>query len=138
LPKYGQGVGRVDEIADGVAEFVFDEFAEHAGWRGGKFLSSCLMFETYAVRGKLVGATPDGRLAGKPLADSFGAYQGNDIKGPTALLNSVTSFPHRKAPGTLVINMRFSKDIFTETDLREKLKNLLKSYLIRFQQIPFL
>ena len=131
LPKYGQGVAEVDVLAGRVAEFTFNRIRTHAAWRGGKFLASCLMFETYGDYGKIVEATPDGRLAGEPLGDSFGAYQGRDINGPTALLNSVTSFPHRKAPGTLVINIRFDKEVLTKIDLRAKLKDLLKTYFSR-------
>ncbi|NLE60306.1 MAG: hypothetical protein GX616_18300 [Planctomycetes bacterium] len=89
------------------------------------------MFTTYVDRGKLVGATPDGRLAREPLGDSFGAYQGRDTKGPTALLNSVTSFPHLGAPGTLVVNARFGKDMMTSPAMRRKLQQLIETYFAR-------
>ena len=131
LPKYGQGDAEVDRIAARVAEFTFGQFARYTGFRGTKFLASCLMFTTYADRGKICGATPDGRRAGQPLADSFGAYQGRDTKGPTALLNSVTSYPHQAAPGTLVINIRFTRDTLTEPSLCGKLRSLLETYFAR-------
>lgn len=94
-------------------------------------MASCLMFETYVPRGKIVGATPDGRLAREPLGDSFGAYQGRDLKGPTALLNSVTSFSHAEAPGTLVVNIRFSKTMFDDVRSRRKLQKLVQTYFAR-------
>lgn len=131
LPKYGQGKDEVDRIARDVATFTFGRFHNRAAWRGGKFLPACLMFTTYVDRGKLVGATPDGRLAREPLGDSFGAYQGRDTKGPTALLNSVTSFPHLGAPGTLVVNARFGKDMMTSPAMRRKLQQLIETYFAR-------
>jgi formate C-acetyltransferase len=131
LPKYGQGHGEVDRLAKDVSEYTFDRFQKRAAWRGGKFLPACLMFTTYADRGKLVGATPDGRLAQEPLGDSFGAYQGRDKKGPTALLNSVTSFAHVKAPGTLVVNARFGREMLAEPALRRKVQSLLEAYFAR-------
>jgi formate C-acetyltransferase len=131
LPKYGQGKEEVDQIAKQVATFTFDRFHTRAAWRGGKFLPACLMFTTYVDRGKLVGATPDGRLAQEPLGDSFGAYQGRDKKGPTALLNSVTSFPHLGAPGTLVVNARFGKEMMTSPATRRKLQQLIETYFSR-------
>lgn len=131
LPKYGQGCAEVDTITQKVAEYVFRRIGKRSAWRGGRFMASCLMFETYVPRGKIVGATPDGRLAREPLGDSFGAYQGRDLKGPTALLNSVTSFSHAEAPGTLVVNIRFSKTMFDDVRSRRKLQKLVQTYFAR-------
>jgi formate C-acetyltransferase len=86
------------------------------------------MFTTYAAVGKPIGALPDGRRAGEPVADSAGAYQGRDINGPTALLRSVTSLDQVHAAGTLVVNIRFSKRMFRPGEDREKLKALVRSY----------
>ncbi len=127
-PKFGNDDPFADEIAKEIAEFVFKEFLRYAPWRGGKFLASCLMFVTYADAGLPVGATPDGRFAGSPLADSAGPVQGRDRKGPTAMLKSVASIPHYLAPGTLVVNIRFIKRIFSSKEDRIKLQNLIKTY----------
>jgi formate C-acetyltransferase len=127
-PRYGNDDPRADDIAADIAEFVFREFLRYAPWRGGKFLPSCLMFVTYADAGVPVGATPDGRLAGEPLADSAGPYQGRDRNGPTAMLKSVASIPHRLAPGTLVVNARFTKEFFTTEVGRMKLQHLIRTY----------
>jgi len=131
LPKYGQGNAEVDAFAAKIATFTFDQFKKRCGWGGRKYLASCLMFVTYAERGKCVGATPDGRLAGAPLGDSFGAYQGRDTRGPTALINSVTGFPHKDAPGTLVVNVRLTKDMVTEPATRKKIRSLVETYFSR-------
>jgi len=131
LPKYGQGNAQVDALASRVATFAFDQFKKRCGWGGRKFMGSCLMFATYADRGKMVGATPDGRLASAPLGDSFGAYQGRDNRGPTALINSVTSFPLKDAPGTLVMNVRFPRDMLTDRATRRKIRSLIETYFAR-------
>jgi len=125
LPRYGQGDPSVDALARRVSEFVFREFLRYAPWRGGKFLPSCLMFVTYAWEGERVRATPDGRRSGEPIADSAGAVQGRDTKGPTAALQSAASLDTRHAPGTLVVNTRFSRKLF---DNREKVKALIRGY----------
>ena len=126
--RFGNDNQRVDEIAADIAGFVFQEFLRYAPWRGGKFLASCLMFTTYAGAGAPVGATPDGRLAGAPLADSAGPVQGRDQSGPTAMLKSVAAIPHRLAPGTLVVNARFMKDFFTTESGRARMQDLVKTY----------
>ena len=125
LPRYGQGDPSVDALARRVSEFVFREFLRYAPYRGGKFLASCLMFVTYATEGARVGATPDGRRAGEPIADSAGPVQGRDTRGPTAALHSTASLDMIHAPGTLVVNTRFSKKLFAD---REKVKALVRGY----------
>jgi len=127
-PRFGNDDPHADEIAEDIAGFVFSEFLRHAPWRGGKFLASCLMFVTYADAGVPVNATPDGRFAGSPLADSAGPVQGRDRSGPTAMLKSVASIPHYLAPGTLVINARFMKKMFSSNKERAELQNLIRTY----------
>jgi formate C-acetyltransferase len=127
-PRYGNGDEAADALAERLATFVFREFQKHQPWRGGKFLPACLMFVTYARFGKPVGATPDGRRAGEAVADSAGPYQGRDMKGPTAMLGSVARLPHNEAPGTLVVNIRLSKALFSTRDQRMKIKHLIRTY----------
>ncbi len=127
-PRFGNNDLRADEIATDISKFVFGEFLRYAPWRGGKFLPSCLMFVTYANEGRHVGATPDGRKAGEPIADSAGAVQGRDVNGPTALIRSVTSLDLVHAPGTMVVNIRFVKRLFKDPESREKVKALVRSY----------
>jgi formate C-acetyltransferase len=127
-PRFGNDQPGSDDIAGDIGGFVFREFLRYAPWRGGKFLASCLMFTTYCQAGEPVGATPDGRRAGDPLADSAGPYQGRDVHGPTAMLKSVAAMPHYLAPGTLCVNVRFSMDFFRTEDGRRNLQGLVRTY----------
>jgi len=126
-PRYGNDDAAADELAQRTARLVFGELRRYAPWRGGRFLPSCLMFVTYAEAGEAVMATPDGRLAGEPIADSIGAVAGRDRRGPTALIRSVASLPQRLAPGTLVTNFRFAPAMFVGEN-RDRLKDLIRSY----------
>jgi formate C-acetyltransferase len=126
--RFGNNDPRADGVAADISRFVFAEFLRYAPWRGGKFLPSCLMFVTYANEGRFVGATPDGRKSGEPIADSAGAVQGRDVSGPTALIRSVTSLDMVHAPGTLVVNIRFVKRLLKDAATREKVKALIRSY----------
>ncbi len=127
-PKFGNDLPEVDELAADLGEFIFKELRRHKTVRGGRFLPSCLMFVTYVDAGKPVGATPDGRGAGEPLADSMGPVAGRDTHGPTAMLKSVTQLPLHLATGTPIINIRFSKSIFTNAENRKRLRDLIKAY----------
>ena len=126
-PRYGNDDPQADELARRVALTVFQELRCYAPWRGGRFIPACLMFVTYARAGEPVMATPDGRNAGEPIADSIGAVQGRDRYGPTALIRSVASIPQHLAPGTLVTNFRFVRSIF-QGEGREKPKDLIRTY----------
>jgi len=127
-PRFGNDNPAADELAEGVARFIFEQFRRHRCWRGGRFLPSCLMFETYAHAGRGVGATPDGRMAGEPLADSIGPYQGRDTHGPTAMLRSVARIPLHLATGTPVLNIRLGKPLFATLEGREKIRHLIRTF----------
>jgi pyruvate-formate lyase len=127
-PRYGNDDPEVNALANHLSGVVYREFKRYAPWRGGRFLCGTLMFVTYGWFGKPVGATPDGRLAGTPVADSAGPVQGRDTKGPTAMLRSVTSLQQEHAPGTLVVNIRLAKELFESPEGRAKLQSLIRTY----------
>ncbi|MCE5218401.1 hypothetical protein LLH03_15365 [bacterium] len=125
---FGNDIEAVDTLAADVAGFVYEQFRRHKQFRGGRFLPSCIMFVTYADAGARVGATPDGRRAGEPLADSIGPSRGRDTHGPTAMLRSVTHLPLHLATGTPVLNLRFSRHFLTRPEERPKVRALLETY----------
>jgi len=127
-PRYGNGDARADDLARDLSAFVFTQWQRYAPWRGGKFLPACLMFTTYALYGEHVGATPDGRGDGQPIADSAGPVQGRDRNGPTAMLRSAAGIDQMHAPGTLVVNVRFSKSMFATSQDRDRLQSLIRGY----------
>ncbi len=127
-PKFGNDLKGVDALASDLADFVYREIRAFPCARGGPFIPSHIMFETYTGAGSPVGATPDGRRAGEPLADSTGPMQGRDTKGPTAMLRSVARLPLRLAVGTPVLNMRFQKSTLANPDARRRLRTLIETY----------
>jgi formate C-acetyltransferase len=126
--RFGNDIAVVDELAAEIARHVFESFRDRVPWRGGRFLPSCIMFTTYAIEGAKVGATPDGRRAGEPLADSIGPAAGRDRHGPTAMIRSVTRLPLELAVGTPVLNMRFSKALLTSPEGRQAVRDLITTY----------
>jgi len=95
-PKYGNGDAYVDALARWVAGFFCDEVAELRNCHGEPFTSMLFGYTSHVSLGALTGATPDGRLAGEPLAHSVSPTQGRDRDGPTAMLQSVATLDHRK------------------------------------------
>lgn len=94
LPKYGNDNEAVDNIAaDLVRQYrsVMDKYRTPSG---GRFFVHLFTFTLMLSLGKLTGASPDGRLAGEPLAYSISPGQGRDRKGLTALISSLSRIPH--------------------------------------------
>jgi len=69
--------------------------------RGGGFRAHLLSFVLCVGFGQNTAASPDGRQAYEPLANSMAAQQGMATAGPTALLRSAARLePGRAAAGT--------------------------------------
>ena len=111
--KKCRSYGNDDDIADAVGTMLIsditDAFDQRKCYPRGKFYPVSNQFTTYTSAGKNIPATPDGRAANAPLCDSLGAIHGNDYKGATALLNSVSKLGLHKIIGTPITNIRLSK-----------------------------
>ena len=132
LPKFGQDVEEIDEIAKDFFTQTTSLILEQKAWRGkGPYSPTFNLFITYGFLGQNVGATPDGRLARTPLGDSIGATQGDDTEGPTALINSVTQIPLKNMLTSPVFNIRISKSSLSNSKGRENVKSLVLSFFER-------
>ncbi|MCJ7548227.1 MAG: formate C-acetyltransferase/glycerol dehydratase family glycyl radical enzyme, partial [Anaerolineae bacterium] len=98
-PKYGNDNAQADALAAGVAEHFIDLMDRMRSPLGGRYFVHLFSFRWNLDYGAHVGATPDGRRAGDPLAYSLSAQQGRDVEGITALLRSLARLPHNQAAG---------------------------------------
>ena len=80
--------------------------------------------------GSIMGATPDGRLAGEPLSDAASPTYGRDRRGMTAVVASLTKPDYTCVACGSVVNQKFSPSMF-EDGKREKLAALLRVYFAR-------
>ena len=62
-----------------------------------------------------VGASPDGRKSGTPMANANNPSSGSDKNGLTAMLNSIVKPSHANMAG-MVQNMRFTKETWNDAD----------------------
>lgn len=124
--KFGNDQDQVDEIAREIAEFTFGLIREQRTRLDGMTFPAVIIFTQFGRLGKYIPATADGRAAGAPVVDSFGAVAGTDKQGPTALLKSVAKLPGHLASGTPILNIRFQKKFVREQ--RPQLKALIQSF----------
>ena len=103
LDKFGNDKLDVDLFAREVAYTYTKPLETYKNPRGGIFHAGL-----YPVSANVpLGATPDGRLAGTPVADGVSPSAGKDVNGPTASCNSVARLDHFIASNGTLFNMKF-------------------------------
>jgi len=106
-PKYGNDDDYADLIAHDGALVYCKEVEKYTNPRGGKFQPGLYPVSANVPLGTVVGATPDGRKAGTPLADGVSPVSGVDHSGPTAAVKSVARLDHVIASNGTLLNMKF-------------------------------
>ncbi len=87
-PAYGNNDPRADEIGKRLDREALDFTARYSKELGVHLDLRLVPFTSHVPFGKVVAATPNGRLAWTPLSDGSSASQGADRNGPTAVLLS--------------------------------------------------
>jgi len=128
-PKFGNDDDYVDNIAKEVAQFFCEEVKQFKGPRGVPFYPALYSVSAHVGLGKYVGATSDGRRAGKPLSDGMSPAQGCCKNGPTAVINSVTKIDHTLATSGTLLNMKINASLFKTEEGRKKFIALLRAFM---------
>lgn len=97
------------------------------GPKGCRYTMSTSNITSYVPNGFDVGATPDGRLAGKPLNEGASPCLGADRNGPTAVIHSISKLPNKKIAGGQLLNMRFSPGALAGEENLEKFTAFIES-----------
>ena len=115
-PKFGNDISYVDDIHVELHNFICLSIKEQAIKTGLKnYLAVNINNSLNTMLGRWVGATPDGRKAGMPMANANNPAPGSDKNGVIAMLNSILKMPHNNHAG-MVQNMRFTKETWTNQD----------------------
>jgi len=126
-PKYGNDDDYPDEIMRSIFEAYYDAVSGRPNTKGGFYEISLFPTTVHIYFGKVVGATPDGRKAAKPLSEGISPVQGADRKGPTAVIKSASKMDHLRTGGTL-LNQKFTPHLLADEDGIEKVSHLIRSY----------
>ena len=126
-PRYGND----DDYADGVMVEVFEAYFEAIDGRptprGGTYRVNMLPTTCHVYFGSVIGATPDGRRAGRPLSEGISPVQGADRSGPTAVLKSVTKMDHVRTGGTL-LNQKLTPRLLESDEGLDTFVHLIRTY----------
>ncbi|WP_026362200.1 trans-4-hydroxy-L-proline dehydratase [Geopsychrobacter electrodiphilus] len=123
--------GNDDDCADDIALQVYaDLLAAIDGKpnvKGENFHLNMLSTTCHIYFGKMMGATPNGRFAGKSISDGTSPSHGADTHGPSAVVRSLTKLDHTLSGGTL-LNQRFMPSLLKRDEDIKKLAQLVRSY----------
>ena len=130
-PKYGNGDQRTDELAKWVATTLCDLTRGYKARGGDGIYHNCLVSAgTQIMEGKLLGATPDGRLKGEPVANGISPANGTEKNGVTMALRSVayaTAEPHLTNGASM--NIRINPHLIQTDEGLEHLTSIVEAYL---------
>ncbi|NLC14839.1 MAG: glycyl radical protein [Firmicutes bacterium] len=126
-PKYGND----DDFADDIMKQVFDIYYTSVNGRksptGATYRINMLPTTCHVYFGSVIGATPDGRLAGRPLSEGISPVQGADRNGPTAVIKSCSKMDHARTGGAL-LNQKFNPRLLEGQEGIDNLAHLVRAY----------
>lgn len=128
VPKFGNDIEEVDAFARDVAYTYTRPLEKYKNPRGGQFQAGLYPVSANVPLGAQTGATPDGRLAGKPVADGVSPSAGKDTHGPTATANSVSRLDHFIASNGTLFNQKFHPSALSGRRGLENFVALIRSY----------
>ena len=133
VPKFGNDDDYVDELVADVYTSYLDLLPGYNNERHGSgpigcgYTMSTSNISSYVPSGMDVGATPDGRYAGKPLNEGASPCLGADRLGPTAVVKSVSKMPNKRMAGGQLLNMKFSPGVLAGQDNLDKFVAFLEA-----------
>lgn len=128
--KYGNDIAWVDELGTKWAAYFRKSLSAYTNCRGGKYHTGMYTVSAHVPMGENVGAAPDGRYAGTPLADGgLSPVYGRDIKGPTAVLKSVSKLGNELTTNGGLLNMKFLPEFFATEHGIQKFGQFLRAFV---------
>lgn len=128
-PRYGEDDDYADELAKDVVEVVVKMIESYppSPVRKASRRAYFLPTTAHVYFGKVTGATPDGRKAGKPVSEGVSPVQGSDRKGIAAVFRSVSKCDWDKTGGAL-LNQKLTPDLLKGEENIKKMAKLIKTF----------
>ena len=126
-PKYGND----DDAADSLMQRIFHSYlhtvTDVPNARGGQWRVNMLPTTCHVYFGEVLGATANGRCAGKPLSEGISPTQGADVHGPAAVIASAAKMDHLMTGGTL-LNQKFTPAVVKGESGLSHMADLVRAY----------
>ena len=126
-PKYGNDDDYADDIMKEVFNLYHGEVTGRPTVNGGHYRVDMLPTTCHVYFGEVMGASPNGRLAEKPVSEGISPEKGGDTNGPTAVIKSCAKMDHLITGGTL-LNQRFAPSVVQGEEGLDNMANLIRAY----------
>jgi len=126
-PKYGNDDDYADDIMKDAFALFRDTITGRPNMKGGTYRVDMLPTTCHVYFGSVIGATPNGRLANKPVSEGISPEKHADTHGPTAVIRSCAKMDHISTGGTL-LNQKFTPSALAGEKGLDNLAGLIRSY----------
>jgi pyruvate formate-lyase/glycerol dehydratase family glycyl radical enzyme len=127
-PKFGNDDDEADALMNELWCYAKDLYLARRDYLGRKYVVYRQGSSVAQQAGKVTGALPNGRKAGVSLADAaLSPVQTMDLKGPTAVINSVSKIDVTEMDGTL-LNMKICPSLLDKPSGMMKFKQLVRTF----------
>jgi formate C-acetyltransferase len=129
VPHFGNADPYADEQMTWVINTYYNACRECYSSRTRIFKAGLYGAADHVGQGYTTWATPDGRLAGTPIADAASPVQNRDTNGPTAVFTSSLCYDHTKFMDGVCLNIRLHPTTLSNDDGITKLRDMVRSYM---------
>lgn len=126
-PKYGNDDDYADHIMREIFQYYRSCVTGRPNMRGGQYRVNMLPTTCHVYFGEVMEASPDGRLAHKPVSEGISPVQGSDTNGPTAVIRSAAKMDHISTGGTLLNQKLTPSSVAGEKGLSH-MADLIRAY----------
>ena len=126
-PKYGNDDDYADNLMRKVFNYFLDSVSGRPNMRGGTYRVDMLPTTCHVYFGDVMIASPNGRLAHKPVSEGISPEKGADRNGPTAVIKSCAKMDHLKTGGTL-LNQKFTPQVMAGEEGLNHMADLIRIY----------
>ena len=126
-PKYGNDDDYADDIMKEVFEYYRSQVTGRPNMLGGMYRINMLPTTCHVYFGDVMMASPNGRLAHKPVSEGISPEKGADTNGPTAVVKSCAKMDHLQTGGTL-LNQKFTPSVVAGEEGLDQMANLVRTY----------
>lgn len=126
-PKHGNNIPWVNDLFAEIAGQWCSNIEGNRNFYDGPIFPGFLGWTVWISFGEHTSATPDGRKAGLPLANSIGPCTGAPIKGALSSILSTCQFDQSRALGGVIFNLRFPTKVLATGEGINRLKALIES-----------
>lgn len=126
-PKYGNDTEWINALFEEVAGGWCSAIEGHKNRFGGPVFPGFLGWTVWIGFGRETPATPDGRKAGTPLANSLAPCNGVPLRGTPAMILSASELDHSRGLGGITFNVRFQANALATDEGVDRLKGLIEA-----------